>query len=414
MSVIKDVMIVGAGPFGLSIAAHLRGYKLDFCIVGRPMENWLSKMPKGMLLKSPGFSSNLCDPGKAFALRDFCEARGLPYEDLDFPISVETFCAYGMAFQDRFVPDLKQDDLVALTTCPGGFELRMASGKVSKSRKVIIATGIDYFRHVPAPLAALSKHLVSHSADHHDLQRFKGREVAVLGSGASAIDLAVLLQEAGASVHHVARKPGLDFGTPWRGSSRPLWRRMREPISGIGPGWRSRLCTDMPWLYRHFPDGFRLHMAKTHLGPAGGWFMRERAAGVPVLAGMRVTGAQEKNGRAQLNLGDSAGTEMDLIVEHIIAATGYENDVHRLPFLPPDLVGQMDLVGKTPRLSAQFESSIPGLYFAGPIAAASFGPVMRFVAGAGFTSRRISAHLARSFRARRNSAQRNSWLAKSS
>lgn len=142
--------------------------------------------------------------------------------------------------------------------------------------------------------------------------------------------------------------------------------------------------------------------------------MRDRAAAVPVLAGMRITGARESNGRAHLLLADCAGAEIDLIVDHVIGATGYETDVHRLPFLSSDMVGRMDLVGKSPRLSAQFESSIPGLYFAGPIATASFGPVMRFVAGAGFTSRRISAHLARSLRAGRVTARGNNWLAKSS
>lgn len=414
MSAIKDVTIVGAGPFGLSIAAHLRAYNIDFSIVGTPMENWLLKMPKGMSLKSPGFSSNLCDPAQAFSLRHFCETQGAHYEDLDYPISVETFCAYGLAFKDRFAPDLIQDELSALALSAGGFELRLKSGNASRSRKVIVATGIDYFRHVPAPLAALPKELASHSADHHELERFRGREVAILGAGSSAIDLAVLLHEAGAAVQQVMRKPCRDFGTLWHGPSRPLWRRLREPISGIGPGWRSRLCTDLPWLYRYFPDGFRLHAARSHLGPSGGWFMRDRAKAVPVLAGMRITGARESNGRAQLRLADGTGAEMDLIVDHVIGATGYENDVRRLPFLSSDMVGRMDLVGNSPRLSAQFESSISGLYFAGPIATASFGPVMRFVAGAGFTSRRISAHLARSLRARRVTTQGNNWLAKSS
>jgi hypothetical protein len=41
-------------------------------------------------------------------------------------------------------------------------------------------------------------------------------------------------------------------------------------------------------------------------------------------------------------------------------------------------------------LSSNFESSVPGLYFTGLVAANSFGPVMRFAFGAGFAARRLT------------------------
>jgi cation diffusion facilitator CzcD-associated flavoprotein CzcO len=405
MSAVKDVIIVGAGPYGLSIAAHLRRYDVDLRVVGRPMESWLSKMPKGMLLKSAGFSSSLSDPANVLTLRNFCATRNIPYEDLDFPIPLETFCDYGLAFQKSLVPEVEQDDLVALTLCAGGFQLDMASGSIFTSRKVVIAVGIDHFRHIPEPLTVLPKHLYSHSADHHDLRHFTGREVAVLGSGASAVDLAVLLHETGASVRHVVRRPELDIGRPWRQESQS-GRRFQAPISGIGPGWRSWLCTKVPGLYRYLPDELRLKIVKTHLGSSGGWCMRERAAAVPLLTGNHLLKAQKYGERVQLHLRDSAGTARDLVVDHVIAATGYDQDVSRLPFMPAEILNRMDLIGRTPRLSSQFESSIKGLYFAGVITAPSFGPAMRFVAGAEFASRRISAHLAHTVRASRISQRR--------
>jgi thioredoxin reductase len=413
MAAIKDVAIVGAGPYGLSIAAYLRKYGLDYAVVGKPMETWLSKMPRGMSLKSPGFSSNLLDPDDAFTLRHFCEARGIPYKDIDFPIPVETFCAYGMAFQDRFVPELIQDDVISVALCPEGFELRTARGTIFKSRKVVIAVGIDYFRHTPEPLAALPRHLCSHSAEHQDVQRFKGREVAVLGSGSSAVDLAVLLYEAGAAVRQVVRRPALDFGDPWRPPSLSMWHSIRTPISGIGPGWRSWLYTHVPSLYRCLPDKVRLNTVKTHLGPSAGWFMRERAASVPLITGTKVLKAKEHGERVELHLANRDGGKKTLLVDHIIAATGFENDVRRLPFLPTGILNLMDLIGYSPRLSLQFESSISGLHFAGPIAAASFGPVMRFVAGADVTCQRISAHLARTLRAKSYTEQRSASFIKS-
>src|SRR5437867_1710154 len=149
MTVATDITIVGAGPFGLSIAAHLGGRGLDFRIIGSPMQSWLTKMPKGMLLKSAGFASSLYDAGRMFTLRQFCEDQGIVYHDLNLPIPLETFSSYGIAFQKRFAPDLEDEKLVALNLCPEGFELRMESGRSFKTRKVVLAVGIDYFRYIP-------------------------------------------------------------------------------------------------------------------------------------------------------------------------------------------------------------------------------------------------------------------------
>jgi cation diffusion facilitator CzcD-associated flavoprotein CzcO len=51
-----DVAIVGAGPYGLSIAAHLHDRGIRYRIIGSPMQFWVSHMPDGMQLKSEGFA----------------------------------------------------------------------------------------------------------------------------------------------------------------------------------------------------------------------------------------------------------------------------------------------------------------------------------------------------------------------
>jgi cation diffusion facilitator CzcD-associated flavoprotein CzcO len=56
-----ETAIIGAGPYGLSIAAHFRSRGISFRVFGRPMDSWLRHMPKGMHLKSDGFASNLSD-----------------------------------------------------------------------------------------------------------------------------------------------------------------------------------------------------------------------------------------------------------------------------------------------------------------------------------------------------------------
>src|SRR5271154_4141083 len=101
-----DVTIIGAGPYGLSTASHLRARDISHRIIGWPMRFWRSQMPKGMLLKSDGFATSLSEPNAQFTLRRFCETRGIPYADIGIPISLETFSAYGTAFQKELVPQL--------------------------------------------------------------------------------------------------------------------------------------------------------------------------------------------------------------------------------------------------------------------------------------------------------------------
>lgn len=388
------ITIIGAGPFGLSVAAYLRGYGIPFRIIGSPMQSWLKHMPNGMLLKSTGYSSTLYDPDQSFTIARYCKERGIPHEHVGLPVKVETFSAYGLAFQKALVPEVEDTTLVQLSRDHRGFMLELADGRSFTSERVVLGIGLDSFRNIPGELSGLPPELVTHSAAHNDLTKFRGQDVAVIGGGSSAIDTAVLLHEAGARPVLIVRKPKIEFGID-EPLHRPLLKRLHRPMSGIGPGWKNRLCADAPWAFRYLPDHVRTRTVSEFLGPSGGWFMKQRTDPVPQLFNCELKSASETNGRLQLRLSTGDGTERNLTVDHAIAATGYRPDVHRLPFLSTDILRQMHLLRNTPRLSAHFESSVPGLYFIGPISANTFGPVMRFAVGADFTSRRLSKHLAR-------------------
>src|SRR6266550_5629358 len=107
MKTVTPIAIVGAGPYGLSIAAHLRGHGIPFRIFGSPMVSWLNRMPKGMCLKSEGFASSLSDPEGLYTLKRFCAEQGLEYADQSYPIPLDTMAAYGLAFQKKFAPDVE-------------------------------------------------------------------------------------------------------------------------------------------------------------------------------------------------------------------------------------------------------------------------------------------------------------------
>jgi cation diffusion facilitator CzcD-associated flavoprotein CzcO len=390
-----DVAIIGAGPYGLSLAAYLRARRVDFRILGTPLQLWRDHMPKGMHLKSEGFASNLYDPKGEFTLASYCAEHNLPYADLGLPVSLETFTAYGLAFQQRLAPQLENKKLVSLRHNADRFLLALDNGEVFSARKVVLAIGIDYYRYLPPELRDLPTQFATHSSAHHELDGFRNRDVLVIGAGASAVDIAVLLHEIGARVQLVARRRNLEIHTKMQ-MPRPILDRIHNPISGIGPSWRSRLFTDAPQAFRYLPEAKRLKIVKHYLGPAAGWFMRERFAAVPSVTGCTLAAATPEGGRVRADFTTADGGHRRFVADHIIAATGYRVDLRRLSCLSDELRDAIHAVEHTPILSANFESSVPGLYFVGPAAANAFGPVMRFAYGAKVTAPRVSRHLSRS------------------
>jgi len=387
-----EVAIIGAGPYGLSIAAYFRRSGIPFRIFGRPMDSWASHMPQGMMLKSDGFASNIYDPDAAFTLEQFCAERGIEYAHMGLPVRLDTFSEYGLAFRDRMVPELEDSMVVGLERSGNGFLLRLDNGTEAKARRVVLAVGITHFEHIPENLRHLSAESLSHSYRHHDLSQFKNRSVVVLGAGSSAIDAAALLKDSGADVQLVARATSLRFHSkPQPGKRRSLWKRLRHPDSGLGPGVRSRLFSDAPGLFHHLPESLRIEVVRKTLGPSAGWFVKDKVMGrVPLVLGYGVERAQARDGKVHLHLRGLDGSEREIVTEHVIAATGYKVTMERLKFLATEICSNLKTVNGTPVLKSNFESSVPGLYFVGLAAANSFGPVMRFAFGAGFAARTVN------------------------
>jgi cation diffusion facilitator CzcD-associated flavoprotein CzcO len=388
------VVVVGAGPYGLSIAAHLRAQQLNFRIFGEPMASWRDHMPRGMSLKSEGFASNLYDPAGRFTLRHYCTEKGLPYNDVGAPIALETFSSYGLEFQRRMVPELETTLVTHVSRVLEGFSIITAKGERVLAAAVVVAAGITHFDYIPPEFAAAGPEVITHSSAHSDLAKFSGKSVAVLGAGSSAVDVAALLHESGAKVELIARRNAIEFHEPTV-EPRPLLQRVLAPRSGLGLGWRSRLCTDAPLLFHKMPESFRLRVVRNHLGPAPGWFMTQRVVGrFPLHLGTTLESLTREGGRARLALRSRDGTRSELTMDHVIAATGYRPAMERLSFLEPQLRNQIRTAGGAPVLNPAFESSVPGLYMAGLASANSFGPLARFAYGAGFTARRLARKLA--------------------
>ncbi|MDH6575127.1 FAD-dependent oxidoreductase [Kitasatospora sp. MAP5-34] len=389
--------VVGAGPYGLSTAAHLKARNVPVRVLGEPMDSWRSRMPDGMFLKSTPFASSISDPAARHRFEDFRADQGQAWVGDRYAVPVAEFIRYGEWFQERCVPEVQRAAVVAIEYGPGGFRLSLDTGEVFTSRAVVLATGLSSYARVPSELGPLvGAGLASHSSDHADLAKFAGQRVAVIGAGQSALESAALLHEAGAEPVVVARTRRLVFGSPPeydQSSDRALPHRLAEPGSALGPGWQLFAYSRAPAAFRHLPDTQRAYRVRTVLGPAGAWWLRERVGGrFPVLTGHTVWSAEQAGGCVRLRL---RGPTEVLEADHVLAATGYRVDVERLDLLDKGLRRALRRTSEgAPRLFESFESSVPGLYLTGLAAVDTFGPVMRFVCGTAFAARRISRAVA--------------------
>jgi FAD-dependent urate hydroxylase len=389
-----EVAVVGAGPYGLSLAAHLQANEISFRIFGNPMSAWQTRMPAGMYLKSEGCASNLSDPSSSFTLDRYCRDNGLPYGHYALPVPLNTFIRYGLAFQRHLVPNVEEASVMAIERREAGFQLRLGTSEVVWARRVVVAVGLTYFEHLPMIVRGLPPEYVSHSSHHADLSVFRSQDVTVLGGGQSALETAALLSESGADTRVLVRRPAVAWNPMPSAGRRSLRQRIRRPMSGLGPGLRTFFYAEMPMVFHRLPQETRVQAVRSALGPAGAWWLRQRLEDrVPIMGGRVVSHAQLIGDRVRLRVEKADRVESEFLTDHVIAATGYRVNLESVPFLDASLLTQVRRVRNGPALSATFESSVTGLHFVGEAAAETFGPVMRFVYGTGFTSRRLTRHI---------------------
>ncbi|ULR50730.1 NAD(P)-binding domain-containing protein [Streptomyces deccanensis] len=382
-----DLLVVGAGPYGLSIASHAAAAGLSLRVLGRPMASWRDHMPPGMFLKSEPWASNLSDPEGRWRLDVYCAQRGVEARH-GLPIPVGTFASYGLWFARNAVPPVDERTVACVRRRCGGFEAVLTDGDVVRARTVVLAVGVIPFVEVPPVFRELSADRVSHSSHHHDLGRFRGRDVTVIGGGQAALETAALLAEQGTRARVLARSPHLRWNDVPPPLVRPALHSVRSPHSGLGCGWRNWFYAERPGWYRRLPEARRVRVAAEALGPAGAWWLRDRVERtVEVRLGQEVAVAYETGDGVRLETVDRSGELTSLDTEHVIAATGFRAGCDRLDLLSPEVRADLvPLSDGSPAVGRDFESTVPGLFLAGLTTAAGFGPAMRFVHGASFTA----------------------------
>ena len=377
-----DVAIIGAGPYGLAAAAHLRRAGVETRVFGEPMSFW-GTMPTGMLLRSNRTATSIADYDGPLSLDSYAAEIG---ERITLPVPLARFLDYGRWVQRKVAPDVDRRRVVQLAKGADRFTLDLADGDRLSARRVVVAGGIAPFAHRPAACAGLPPDLVSHTCEHQDLGVLADRRVLVVGGGQSALESAALLHEAGADVEVVARARRINWlhgGKYHRrlGRAAPL---VYAPTD-VGPMGLSRLVA-VPDLFRRLPRPVQEPLAYRAIRPAGAAWLVPRLRDVPVHLGTGLRAVTVRAGKAAVELTDGRC----LVVDHVLLGTGYRVDVARYPFLAPQLTTALRRVGGYPVLHPGLESSVPGLHFVGAPAAWSFGPIMRFVSGSWYASRSVT------------------------
>lgn len=382
-----DAVIVGAGPYGLSTAAHLVGRGLRVAVFGKTLDLWRNHMPKGMLLRSHWWATNLSDPHKQYGFKRFFKDSKY---DKCYPVPIEEFIDYGLWFQKRAVPNVDETYVSSIERRNDHFLLKLEDGRKVECAAVVMAIGCYYYAHRPEEFIGLPAGLVSHTCDHDDLSRFKGMQIIVIGGGQSAIESAALLHEGGATVHVVSRRPIL-WLSPDRASERTIIEKIQAPNAGIAPGWENWILEYIPYLFYRFPQQKKDRYNSNYTSGAADW-LRDRVIGKAVLhEGHAVVKMEVVDGKIDATISDGAKVKAD----HILLGTGYEVDINKLQMINPSLLAEIKTDTAIPILSHWFESSVPGLYFVGLTSLRAFGPLYRFVVGCKATARRVASSVAR-------------------
>jgi cation diffusion facilitator CzcD-associated flavoprotein CzcO len=378
-----EVVVVGAGPYGLAVAAHLGASKVETLIFGEAMSFWQQHMPKGMKLRSPWQATHLADPDRSWSMDAYDAARKMKRSD---PVPVEQFVAYGQWFQRNAVPDLDPRKVAAIDEAGGSFALRLDDGATIATRRVVVALGLANQEYRPAEFANLPVALVSHACEHNDLSSFKGLHVAVVGRGQSATESAALLSEAGAEVELITRGPvnWLGIGGKQPNAVKRVLREALTPPSAVGP-FPFNWLAEFPGLVHRLPvEARRNYNERTLRAGAAGWLL-PRFGKVKINPGRTILGAGTAGNGVALHLDNGTAT-----FDHVLLATGYRIDIARFGVLSADLLARIIRMDGSPVLSVGLETNVPGLHFVGASAVASFGPLMRFIAGSAYAARAVT------------------------
>jgi cation diffusion facilitator CzcD-associated flavoprotein CzcO len=259
-----DVLIVGAGQSGLAIGFGLkRSQVTNILLLDKAEEGregpWLTyaRMPT---LRSPKDYTGPDLDVPSLTYQSWHEARfgHAHWQNLEL-IPRELWAEYLLWFRRVIrLPVRNGCELMEIAPASVGLlvaTVRSAGGiETLYARKIVLATGQEGAGNwtIPEPLRHLPSTLCAGAADDIDFEALRGRQVAVIGAGASAFDNAATALEAGATeVHLFCRRAEIQLVQPYRWLT---FRGFLRHLSDLDDAWRWRFMRAILEMREGFPQ----------------------------------------------------------------------------------------------------------------------------------------------------------------
>jgi cation diffusion facilitator CzcD-associated flavoprotein CzcO len=351
-------------------------------IFGEVMESWRTRMPEGMLLRSSRRASQIADPDESLTVTNYERSSGRRCGER---ISREDFIDYGCWFARHAAPDLDSRKVRRITPLKRGFKVTLSDGQELTAGRVVVASGLLAFGYRPQVFNGLPPTAAVHSSELRDLERLRGAKVLVVGGGQSALEYAALLSEHDAEVEVLARRK-----IAWLPDTASGGALIRLPVPPTGVGGRvTGWLAAAPDVFQQLPNRLQKAVDARCMRPQGASWLQPRLRHLTLTEGRSAVAASMSGDRVQVQVDDGSKR----VVDKVVLATGYGLDVGRYEFLPPQILGGLQVRAGHPVLGRGLQTSIPGLYFVGAPAALSYGPVMRFVVGSFYAAPALAHHI---------------------
>lgn len=377
-----DFLIIGAGPFGLAIAAQAQHDKIDHLIVGKPMEFWRANMPKGMFLRSA--CDWHLDPQNVHTIEAYLQSQGKTPRDVE-PLSLDFYLTYTHWFQQQKNIQSLPVYIQRLDRANDHFVATTVNDEVISAKHVVVAPGFRHFVHVPEDLKTkLPAGNYQHTCEYVDFSDAENKRYLIIGGRQSAFEWAALLLEAGARAIHLShRHASPAFAVADWSWVKPLVDRMVDD-----PNW-----------FRHLSqkekDDISYHMWSEGRLKIEPWLdSRLRDDRVKVWQHTELASCfANKSGEFEVTLSNGEA----FTVDKLVLATGYKVDITRLPLLSGgNLIEQLETRNGFPVLDDHFETSVPGLFITSMPAMQDFGPFFGFTNSVRTSAQLICRRIARS------------------
>ena len=380
-----DVAVIGAGPYGLSVSAHLRGVR-KVRAFGRPMHTWRTRMPPDMRLRSDWHETSFSAPGGSATFDGWAADTGEPREE---PIPLQKFLRYSEWFRERYAGDVDASDITRVERRNGTFRLTTDGNEEVDASTLVIAVGAVPFAAAPAPFAEEMGDDLRFATDLQDYSAYASRRVIVVGGGQGGLESALLAARAGADVQMVVRSSLRWFADREPHKSRsPLGERLYRlayPAVGYGPPPLNRLVM-RPDLFSRLPRSIRRRLTARVLRAGGSpWLRQAIEDAVRITQGAAVDTIVRRDGEIRLRLTDGSVLDADAV----IVAAGFRFSLDRLSFLTPEIRAGISMDEGWPLLDRWFRSTDPNVLFVGFASEHRFGPIVRFIPGTRFSAPRV-------------------------